>query len=204
MISARQPTKVMQKVYSIRYGSTGGFWKGLDNRFRDHFVARFKGNLRIPLNGKYTFYTTSDDGSKLYINGVAVVNNDGTHGMRTRHGTKNMKKGAATVVVDFFERTGGAGLKVDWAGPGFRRRPLDGSYIKPIHEEMTQLMLSKGELSDEIMEQEKSEETKLGEVRDATKAAAQRKDSDSSALGVEKLSHIDLAIAQLVKTATQM
>merc|ERR1711959_33436 len=44
--------------------------------------------------------------------------------MRTRHGRIHLKKGFAPIQVYYFERTGGAGLYVDWSGPGFGRRPI--------------------------------------------------------------------------------
>jgi len=134
-ISKKAPGKIKKKLYSIYWKSTNGHWSGLDKRFKHNYVARFKGRLRVPLSGKYKFYTTSDDGSMLYVNGKRVVNNDGQHGMRTRSGRMTMKKGSVIVVVDYFQRGGGKGLKVEWSGPGFKKRALDGSYMSPMMEE---------------------------------------------------------------------
>jgi hypothetical protein len=33
----------------------------------DHFYVRWTGKVRIPRDGKYTFFTESDDGSRLWI-----------------------------------------------------------------------------------------------------------------------------------------
>ena len=52
----------------------------------DRFALRFTGSLQVPRSGKYTFYTNSDDGSRLYIGGKLVVNNDGLHGMVEKSG----------------------------------------------------------------------------------------------------------------------
>lgn len=82
------------------------------------------------VTGKYTFWTASDDGSKLYIDGKLVVNNDGLHGMRSRSKKVHLSKGVKIIVVDFFQRGGGKGLKVDWAGPGFGKRPIDGKNVE--------------------------------------------------------------------------
>merc|ERR1719409_2104853 len=127
-IQHRRPAKTLT-VYRIRYGSTGGYWHGLNNSFRDNYVAKFTGFIRITRAGRYTFWTNSDDGSRLYINNRLIVNNDGLHGMRTVAGSIPLRPGVAAVAVYFFERGGGAGVIVDWAGPGFRRRPLDGSSV---------------------------------------------------------------------------
>ncbi|MCK4960741.1 MAG: hypothetical protein KAT00_15115, partial [Planctomycetes bacterium] len=52
----------------------------------DYYGLRFSGYISIDTAGVYTFYTSSDDGSKLYINGALVVNNDGRHGTQERSG----------------------------------------------------------------------------------------------------------------------
>ena len=44
------------------------------------FAFNFTGFINVPSDGQYTFYTTSDDGSNLYIDNVLVVDNDGLHG----------------------------------------------------------------------------------------------------------------------------
>jgi len=90
----------------------------------DFFAIRFQGKVRVDVSGSYTFYTTSDDGSKLFINGTLVVNNDGLHGPQQRQGTLSLSAGFHDIEVQFFENTGGATLDVDWAGPGFARTSI--------------------------------------------------------------------------------
>jgi len=85
-------------------------------------VVKFEGSLKIVTGGKYTFWTNSDDGSSLSVNGKQVVNNDGTHGMRTRSGSLNLSPGTVKVTVWFFENGGGAGVICHWSGPGFGKK----------------------------------------------------------------------------------
>ena len=40
--------------------------------FSHHSLCRYSGLLRIDREGEYKFYTTSDDGSFLFINGIQV------------------------------------------------------------------------------------------------------------------------------------
>ena len=50
----------------------------LDVRERDtHFSLRFNGRIDGPQDGVYTFGTTSNDGSMLYIGDDLIVENDG-------------------------------------------------------------------------------------------------------------------------------
>ena len=89
-----------------------------------HFGFRYTAKLRVPRTGVYTFYTTSDDGSKLYINGQEVVDNDGLHAAEEENGTAQLEEGEHDIEVAFFERTGSQTLLVQWAGPGFGKQNI--------------------------------------------------------------------------------
>jgi hypothetical protein len=84
----------------------------------DHFAARWIGDVGIHTGGTYTFFVRSDDGSKLYINGDLVVDNDGLHGAEEeKSGTVDLEAGDHPVHVDFFEKEVGANLHVKYSGP---------------------------------------------------------------------------------------
>ncbi|CAE7654956.1 unnamed protein product [Symbiodinium necroappetens] len=53
-------------------------------RQHDHFCVRCAGFLNIRKRGHYYFYTSSDDGSFLFLNGHRIVDNNGCHGNRER------------------------------------------------------------------------------------------------------------------------
>ena len=44
----------------------------------------YNGFILIPRDGIYTFYSKSNDGSALYIDGKELINNDGPHGTYER------------------------------------------------------------------------------------------------------------------------
>ena len=79
----------------------------------------FEGYVEVPSTGIYTVYTESDDGSRLYVNGSMVVDNDGLHGKQTRTGQLALEKGLHAVRIEFFENTGGEYLKASMVGDGF-------------------------------------------------------------------------------------
>ncbi len=87
----------------------------------DGFGYVFEGYIDIPTNGTYTFYTTSDDGSRLYIGPPVVVDNDGIHGMVEASGQIGLKAGLHAIRVEMFERDQGHGLEVRWEGPGIAK-----------------------------------------------------------------------------------
>ena len=109
-------------------GTEAGF--SLAPRLRDdNFGFRFATTMTLAVGGNYTFYTNSDDGSQLFVNGTMVVNNDGLHGPQERSGSINLAAGEHSLAVTFFERTGGQRLTVEYAGPGISKRSLPASIL---------------------------------------------------------------------------
>jgi len=90
----------------------------------ERFAFRYRGYVRVPRDGVYTFATVSDDGSRLYIGGQLVVDNDRLHAAAEAGGVIALAAGLHPITVTFFERTGGDLLEVHLAGPGLERRRL--------------------------------------------------------------------------------
>ncbi|HEX8545958.1 MAG TPA: PA14 domain-containing protein, partial [Cytophagaceae bacterium] len=104
-------------------GSSDNF--SLNSRKRDdNFGYTFNGFVEVPTDGCYTFYTNSDDGSKLYIGSSLVVRNDSLHPARETSGKINLKAGKHAIKVEFFERTGGQVLDVKYEGPGISKQVI--------------------------------------------------------------------------------
>ena len=102
----------------------------------DYFGLMFDGYISIPDDGEYTFFTRSDDGSRLYVNGEVVVNNDGTHGMDEKSGKVKLTKGYHSIRVTYFEMSGGEGLEVRWAGPTFQKQIIPGGVLSHLGQSM--------------------------------------------------------------------
>jgi autotransporter-associated beta strand protein len=80
--------------------------------------ARFSGKILITSPGDTTFFTTSDDGSGIFIDGQRVVNNNFFQGMTERSGTINLSAGLHDIVIFFYEGGGGAGLIAQYTPAG--------------------------------------------------------------------------------------
>lgn len=88
----------------------------IDNaEVEDHFGYDFRTLIKIPKKGVYTFYTFSDDGSRLYIDGHEVVDNDGGHSARRRDGKIALDEGFHELRVLYFEDYMGQELKVGFS-----------------------------------------------------------------------------------------
>jgi mono/diheme cytochrome c family protein len=104
-------------------GGCVGFNVNLARRQSD-YALRFEGFLQIARAGQYTFYLNSDDGSKLYLDGKLVVNNDGEHAPQERSGRTRLTSGPHKIIVDFAQLGGGAELRVEYRTRRMRRRPV--------------------------------------------------------------------------------
>ncbi len=104
----------------------------------DYFGMVFKGYFNVPEDGDYTFYTTSDDGSRISIDGKRVVSHDGTHGATTATGSLCLAEGYHELVVEYFDNSGGHSLKVEWEGDNLSRRTFSDLYTDPVKEKESQ------------------------------------------------------------------
>jgi hypothetical protein len=95
----------------------------------DNFAFTFDGNILVDADGDYTFFTTSDDGSRLLIDGATVVDNDGLHAEVEVAGTVTLTAGQHPIRVEFFEADGGEVLTVEWQGPGVGREVIPASRL---------------------------------------------------------------------------
>ncbi len=79
---------------------------------RSNSVFKFKSKLALTENASYVFTTRSDDGSKLFIDGQLVVDNDGDHGVREKNGDLELAAGIHVIEVLWFNGGGDGWLDV--------------------------------------------------------------------------------------------
>ena len=110
-----------------RNPKSGGVVDGFDPsvaRRRSNYLLRFEGYVQIPRDGTYSFYIRSDDGSRLWIDGDEVLDNDGVrrnHKPRTATGKVALTAGWHAITLEYFQRGREAVLEVEWKGPRLPR-----------------------------------------------------------------------------------
>ena len=90
----------------------------------NEFGYIYRGYILVPETGIYTFYLNSNDGSKLYLNGEELIDNDGGHSAVEKSGKIALKAGEHSIEVRYFQMGGGKELQVSWQGPGFEKREI--------------------------------------------------------------------------------
>jgi len=96
---------------------------------RDSFAFEFHAWLKIPKKGVYRFYTYSDDGSQLLIDGKEVVNNDGSHGAKRADGKIALEEGFHEFRLRYFEDYMGNELEVGFSSISIRECKIPDSYL---------------------------------------------------------------------------
>ncbi len=89
-----------------------------------NFGIVYEGFLKLEKDGIYEFSLTSDDGSRLEIDGETIVINDGLHGMIEKTGSTYLKKGYHSIKVEFFQAGGGWWLNLLMTAPGESKIPI--------------------------------------------------------------------------------
>ncbi len=87
--------------------------------YKNQYGLVFTGKLNFPADGEYSFYVASDDGSRLFIDGDRVLNNDGIHPAEVKETKRKIKKGEHAVRIEYFQATGDAKLYVGWKSEKF-------------------------------------------------------------------------------------
>lgn len=91
---------------------------------KDHFAFVFDACIKIPANGLYRFYLSSDDGTALYIDGLLIINNDGSHSTHLEKGFAALENGYHKIKVLYFDDTMGNNLNVGISGAKIRKMDI--------------------------------------------------------------------------------
>jgi chitodextrinase len=112
----------------VKTGTNPVFDISIRNRDTNYGIA-YRGFISIPTDGIYTFYISSDDGSKLSFGNQVLINNDGLHGMGELSQKIGLKAGLHAINIDFFQNAGGQGLQVSYSGPGIAKQVIPASVL---------------------------------------------------------------------------
>jgi len=81
----------------------------------DQISIRWTGRLLPNKTGVYALGVSSDDGTRLYLNGTRLVDNWGDHGIITKADTLKLEAGREyDLMIEFYENGGGAAAILGW------------------------------------------------------------------------------------------
>lgn len=89
----------------------------------EHFSIRWIGQIFAESTDTYTFYTSTDDGVKLKINGKYLIIDKGPHGPEERKGTIDLEGGKYyELEIEYYNSYGGGEIKLYWQSPTFGKQ----------------------------------------------------------------------------------
>lgn len=80
---------------------TVGF-PGVTDRF-EWFAIDYNGSFWIAKPGEYRFLLASDDGSRLFVDGLKIIDNNGLHPIVTKTGSITLTAGFHKIRVEYFQ-----------------------------------------------------------------------------------------------------
>lgn len=99
----------------------------------DNFSVRWTGSLTPPESGKYTFSTQSDDGIRLWVGGILIIDNWGDHSSTLNTASPMMLEAGEPVAIkiEYNEAGGDAVCQWNWAGPGIPTQIVPARFLSP-------------------------------------------------------------------------
>ena len=108
----------------IETGVTASFsFHEIDHRDK-YFAVKFSGYIYAPDDGTYTFYTRSDDGTRLYLDDELLVDNWGKHDPKTKHEDVTLDEGIHKIALEYTQFSGGTYLSARWSGPSVTTKEI--------------------------------------------------------------------------------
>ena len=84
----------------------------------DSFSARWTGEVEAAFTETYTFYTSTDDGVRLWVDGRQLVDAWVDQGTTEYRGTIDLVAGNTySLVMEYYENSGGAVAELRWSSP---------------------------------------------------------------------------------------
>ena len=114
---------------NFNWGDPGGPDPAVGN---DGFSARWTGEVEAAFTETYTFYTSSDDGARLWVNGQQLVNSWVDQGTTERSGTIDLVAGNTySLIMEYYENGGGAVAQLRWSSPSTPKQLIPQAALAP-------------------------------------------------------------------------
>lgn len=98
----------------------------------NNFSVRWSGWVQPRYSETYTFYTTSDDGVRLWVNGQQLINDWTVHGATERSGTLTLAAGQFyDLRLEYFQGTGGSSAQLAWSSATQPKQIISRSQLHP-------------------------------------------------------------------------
>ena len=95
----------------------------------DNYSERWTGFVNIEQAGDWTFYTTSNDGVRLWVNDVQVITNWNQHVVTEDSAVVNLSAGWYPLRLEHFQQDGTAEITLSFSGPGQAKTIIPSTHL---------------------------------------------------------------------------
>ncbi len=95
-----------------------------------YFGVVYDGYILVPAEGAYTFYTTSDDGSSIMIDGLLITDNDGAHGATEEPGYVMLAAGLHKIRLQYYNGATDFAFTIAVEGPGLKKQSIPREWFR--------------------------------------------------------------------------
>ena len=88
----------------------------------DSFSTRWTGTLKVDREGEVTFYLTTDDGARMWVDGEPLIDVWVPRPRTTSEEKTTLTAGEHQLVVEFYEGGGAAVAQLEWSAEGIDRQ----------------------------------------------------------------------------------
>ena len=81
------------------------------------FSVSWRGYLKLENDGQYDFYTTTDDGLRLWVDGDLIIDDWNNHASTERTAYKYLERGFHSIRLDYYDNSLTAAVKMEMDGP---------------------------------------------------------------------------------------
>jgi hypothetical protein len=97
-----------------------------------NFSVRWTGDVSAQFTDTYTFYTITDDGIRVWVNGELIIENWTHHGDTEDRGTIDLVAGRHySIVLEYFQAGGGSIAQLGWWSPHTERQLIPTDLLWP-------------------------------------------------------------------------
>lgn len=98
----------------------------------DYFSVRWTGQIQPLGADTYTFYTTTDDGVRLWIGGQLIIDHWNPQAPTEWTNTIALTANKTDLVMEYYEKAGGAVAKLSWSNPGIAKQIVPIPQLYPL------------------------------------------------------------------------
>jgi GH43 family beta-xylosidase len=96
------------------------------------YSVRWSAKLTVATAGEHAFFTTADDGVRVFVDDKPIIDDWASHPAKDSTGKVTLGAGEHDMRVEYFQGRGDASLAFEWQPPGGVRGPIPEALVVPV------------------------------------------------------------------------